>query len=120
MYHRVPMAKASTSHPQSQHQQHSLGPPAPQLLPPGKLRERVKAKENATCLVKSRLWHNSSSGVCVGGQTDGYSAEELEAGLSLYNGNNQQSGKKMGFSLGQSPNSGEETVETSFMGTAQI
>lgn len=62
----------------------------------------------------------SSSGVCVGGQTDGYSAEELEAALSLYNGNNPQSGRKMGFSPGQSPNSGEETVETSFMGTAQI
>lgn len=56
----------------------------------------------------------------MGGQTDGYSAEELEAGLPLHNGNNQQSGKKMGFSLGQSPNSGEETAETSFMGTAQI
>lgn len=56
----------------------------------------------------------------MGGQTDGYSAEELEAGLSLDNGNNQQSGKNMGFSPGQSPNSGEETVETSFMGTAQI
>lgn len=56
----------------------------------------------------------------MGGQTDGYSAEELEAGLSLYNGNNQQPGKKMGRSPGQSPISGEETVETSFMGTAQI
>lgn len=56
----------------------------------------------------------------MGGQTDGYSAEELEAVLSLYNGNNQQSGKKMGFRLGQSPNTGEKTSETSFKGTAQI
>lgn len=45
VYHCVPMAKASTSHPQSQHQQHSLGPPAPQLLPPRKLQERVKARK---------------------------------------------------------------------------
>lgn len=63
---------------------------------------------------------NSSSGIRVGGQTDGYSAEELEAVLSLYNGNNQQSGKKMGFRPGQSPNTGEEAAETSFKGTAQI
>jgi len=63
---------------------------------------------------------NSSSGVRVGGQTDGYSAEELEAALSLYNGNTQQSGKKTGFRAGQGPNTGEETVETSFKRTAQI
>lgn len=56
----------------------------------------------------------------MGGQTDGYSAEELEAVLSLYKGNNQQSGKKMGFRPGQSPNTGEEAAETSFKGTAQI
>lgn len=63
---------------------------------------------------------NSCSGVRVGGQTDGYSAEELQAVPSLYNGNNQKSGKKIGFTAGQSPNTGEETVETSFKGTAQI
>lgn len=44
---------------------------------------------------------NSCSGVRVGGQTDGYSAEELEAVPSLYNGNNQKSGKKIGFTPGQ-------------------
>lgn len=44
---------------------------------------------------------DSSSGVCVGGQTDGHSAEEPEALLSLYMDNNQQSGKKTGFRAGQ-------------------
>lgn len=59
VYHRVPMAKASTNHPQSQHQQHSLGPSAPQLLPPRKLQERMKAKENTTCLVNIWSWHKT-------------------------------------------------------------
>lgn len=45
VYHLVPMAKASTSHPQSQPQQHSLGPPAPQLLSPRSCRRGWKQRK---------------------------------------------------------------------------
>lgn len=36
------------------------------------------------------------------------------------NCNNQQRGKKTAFRAGQSPNTGEEAVEASFRGSAQI